>query len=130
MKQKRYNKHQESCRMLYRSWKIESIHLKEKFLCIIHDMMDHSKTAIPRLEVKNKMTARLGQLLVTLMGMIAHRHEDETYTQYSNEIWPNDPNFTIGSLLHLLKTMEKELVHESQKLFEKEFQNEFFSLLM
>jgi hypothetical protein len=34
--------------------------------------MDHSKIAIPRFKVKNKMTIGLGQLPVTLMGIIAH----------------------------------------------------------
>jgi hypothetical protein len=41
--------------------------------------MDHSKIAIPRLEMKNKMMARLDQLQVTLMGIIAHGHGDEAY---------------------------------------------------
>ncbi len=65
-----------------------------------------------------------------LMGMIAHGHGDEAYIQYWNELWPNDPNFTIGSLLCLLRTLEKELVQDSRQLFEEEFQNEFFSFLM
>jgi hypothetical protein len=62
--------------------------------------------------------------------MIVHGHGDEAYIQYSNKLWPNDPNFTIGSLLHLLKTLEKEPVRESRQLFKEEFQNAFFSLLM
>jgi hypothetical protein len=48
--------------------------------------MDHSKTTIPRFEVKNKMMIGLGQLQVTLMGMIVHGHEDEAYAQYSSEL--------------------------------------------
>jgi hypothetical protein len=48
--------------------------------------MDHSKIAIPRFEMKNKITAWLGQLPVTLMGMIVHGHEDEAYAQYSSEL--------------------------------------------
>ncbi len=50
----------------------------------------------------NKMICGLGQLPVTLIGMIAHGHCYEGYAQYSNELWLNDPNFTIGSLLWLL----------------------------
>jgi hypothetical protein len=42
------------------------------------------------------MICGLGQLPITLMGMIAHGHGDERYPQYSNELWPNDRNFTIG----------------------------------
>ncbi len=130
MNLKRHNKHQESYKVFYRNWKIESIRLTEEFLYVIHDKMDHSKTAIPRFKVKNKMTAGLGQLPITLMGMIVHGHEYEAYAQYSNELWPNDLNFTIGSLLQLLRTLEKEPICELWKLFEEEFQNEFFSLLM
>ncbi len=47
------------------------------------------------------MVFGLGQLLVTLTTMIAYEHGDEIFVQYSNELWPNDPNFMIGSLLHL-----------------------------
>jgi len=42
------------------------------------------------------MICGLGQLPITLTGMIAHGHDDDRYAQYSNELWPNDPNFTIG----------------------------------
>ncbi len=71
-------------------------------MCIIHDKMDHSKTALPRLHVKNKMNVGLDQLLITLTEMTIHEHGDDAFVQYSNELWPNDPNFTIGSLLHPL----------------------------
>jgi len=64
--------------------------------------MDHVKTSLPRLQVYNKMIYGLGQFPITFMGMIAHGHKNERYAQYSNELWPNDPNFTIGSLLQLL----------------------------
>jgi len=46
--------------------------------------MDHAKIALPRLQV-NKMISRLGQLPITLMGMIVHYHGDERYAQYFNE---------------------------------------------
>jgi hypothetical protein len=72
--------------------------------------MDHSRTIFPRLQVKNKMVLGLGQILIKLISMIAHGHEDEAYAQYSNEFWPNDLNFTIRFMLHLLRALEKELV--------------------
>jgi hypothetical protein len=52
------------------------------------------------------MISGLGQLPITLTGMIVHGHGDEKYAQYFNELWPKDPNFTIGSLLWLLRTLE------------------------
>jgi hypothetical protein len=126
LKLKRYNKHQKLCRHLYHSWKVESIQSKEEFLCIIHNKMDHSKTTLPRLRVKNKMVVGFGQLPIMLIGMTVYGHGDEAFGQYSNELWPNDLNFTIGFLLHLLRTLEKEPVRELQRLFDHELQNEFF----
>jgi hypothetical protein len=58
----------------------ESIQSKEHFFRIIHDKMDHSKTTLPRLQVKNKMVGGLGHLPITLIGMIAHMHGDEAFT--------------------------------------------------
>jgi hypothetical protein len=52
-----------------------------------------------------------------LYKSIAHGHGDEKYAQYSNELWPNDPNFTIRSLLWLLWTLEVALVLEPKLLF-------------
>jgi len=72
------------------------------------------------------MVFGLGQLLVTLIGMIAHGHGDKTFVQCSNELYPKDPNFTIGSLLHLFCTLKKEPVRESRVLFEFEPQNTLF----
>jgi hypothetical protein len=69
--------------------------------------------------VKNKMVVGLGQLSIMFTRMIAHGHGDETF-EYSIELWPNDLNFTIGYLLCLIRTLEKELVHESQRLFDHE----------
>jgi hypothetical protein len=91
---------------------------KDEFLCIIHDKMDHAKVALPRLQVCSKMIFGFGQLLVTLTSMIAHGHKDEIYAQYFNELWPNDPNFTIGSLLWFLQMLEVVLVSKLKLLFE------------
>jgi hypothetical protein len=48
-KLKKHILHQESCRNLYHTWRIESMQSKDEFLCIIHDKMDHAKTIFPRL---------------------------------------------------------------------------------
>jgi hypothetical protein len=50
--------------------------------------------------------------------MIVHGHGDERYAQYFNELWPNDPNFTIGSLLQMLWTLDVAKILESNLLFE------------
>ncbi len=110
--------HQESCINLYHTWRIELVRSKDEFLCIIYDKMDHAKTAFPRLQVCNKMIFGLGQLPITLMGMITHGHEDERCAQYSNKLWPNNPNFAIGFLLQLFRTLEAALVLKLKLLFE------------
>jgi hypothetical protein len=99
---------------------------KKGFLCVIHDKMGHFKTTLLSFQMKNKMVSKLGQLPITLIGMIIHGHGDEAFIQYSNELWPNDPNFMISLFLHLFHNLEKELVKESRVLFEFELQNVFF----
>jgi hypothetical protein len=91
----------------------------DEFLCIIHDKMDHVKTTLLRLQIYNKVIYGLGQLPIILTCMIAHGHEDKRYAQYLNELWPNDPNFTIGSLLWLFRTLEVASLLKS-KLFLEE----------
>jgi hypothetical protein len=82
--------------------------------------MDHTNTTLPRLQVKYKMVVGFSQLPIMFTRMIAHGHGDEMFAQNSNELWPNDLNFTIGYVLCLLQTLEKEFVCESQMLFDHE----------
>jgi hypothetical protein len=103
---------------------------KEDFLCVIRDKMDHFKTTLPRFQVKNKVVSELGQLLMTLIGMIVHGHGDKTFVQYFNELWPNDPNFTNGWLLCLFHNLEMELVRESWVLFGFDPQKAFFQQIL
>ncbi len=69
-------------------------------------------------------------LLIILTCIIAHGHKDERYVQYLNELWPNDPNFTIGSLLQLICTLKVTLVSKSKLLFKEPPHNSFFMLLL
>jgi hypothetical protein len=119
LKLKKHILHQESCRSLYHTWRLEFVQSKDEFLCVIHDKMDHPKIAFPKFQVTNKMIYGLGQLPITLIGMITHGHGDEKYALDFNELWPNDPNFTIGSLLCLFQTLEKALVSKSKILLEQ-----------
>jgi hypothetical protein len=88
--------------------------------------MDNAKITLLSFQVANKMIFRLGQLLITLISMIMHGHSDEIYVQYFNELWPNDPNFTIGSLLWFFRTLEKTIVSKFKILFENLPHNAFF----
>jgi len=105
--------------------------IEDEFLCIIHDKMDHAKIMLPRLQVCNKMISSLRQLPITLMRTIMHHGQgDERYAQYSNELWPNNPNFTIGFLLWMLWTLEVALVSKSKLLFEHPPQNSLFACML
>jgi len=48
----------------------------EKMLTIIHDKMDHSKTASPHFSHKTKATDSFMKMPVAVTGMIAHGHGD------------------------------------------------------
>ena len=95
--------HQASCWHLYASWREESKRNPQEILCIIHDKMDTSKTALPRMRVTAKATQGLGQFPISVIGMVAHGHGDGAYAHYAPLCWPEDSNFTISSLARLLR---------------------------
>ncbi len=97
LKLKKHILHQKSYKSLYHTWMSKSVQSKDEFLCVIPDKIDHAKTALPKFQVTNKMISRLGQLPITLIGMIAHGHGDENYVLDYNELWPNVPNLAIES---------------------------------
>jgi hypothetical protein len=122
--------HQQSCRRLYYSWRSESEMSQAEVLCIIHDGMDSRKTALPRLRVITKGTAGLGQLPVTLTGMVTHGHGDGAYADFSTDLWPRDSNFTISSLARCLRKLERPAIRNSKNLFDEPPLNRFFEKLM
>ena len=72
---------------------------------IIHDKMDHSKTASPHFSHKSKATESFMKLLVAITRMIAHGHRDVRYAHYGLDIYPMNPNHTIGSIAKLLRDL-------------------------
>ena len=56
-----------------------SISKLEKFLTIIHDKMDHSKTTSPHFSYKNKSTEAFMKLPVLVTNMTAYGHVDIWY---------------------------------------------------
>ena len=54
----------------------------KKMVTIIHDKMDHSKTASPHFSHKSKPTESFMKLPVAIMGMIAHGHGDVRYADH------------------------------------------------
>lgn len=126
----RHLNYQRACRNIYYGWTTQSIQSPTEFLCIIHDKMDTSKTAIPRMQRITKATAGLGQIPISCTGMLTHGHGDGAYAHYATALWPGDPNFTISSLCRVFRALERLPVRESKALFEAPPQNEFFEALM
>jgi hypothetical protein len=71
-----------------------------KVLTIIHDKMDHSKTACPHFSHKNKAVDSFMKLPVAVTGMIAHGHGDVRYADYGLDI----SQATRATLLALLQS--------------------------
>ena len=128
--QTRHLNHQASCRPLYASWREESKRNPQEILCIIHDKMDTSKTALPRMRVTTKATAGLGQLSMSITGMVAHGHCDGAYAYFAPSCWPGDSNFTIFSLARLFRQLEGPPIRESGDLFPYPPPNPMFKALL
>ena len=59
-----------------------SISKPNKVLTIIHDKMDHSKTAFPHFSHKNKRTESFMKLPILVTSMTTHGHENIWYAHY------------------------------------------------
>ena len=112
-----HNKGQLAHRTLYYGHREESIRMPDKVLCIIHDKMDHSKTASPHFSHKTKVTESFMKMPIAVTGMIAHGHGDVRYAHYGLDIYPTDSNHTIGSIARLLRDLEGVPRNSSCTLF-------------
>ena len=92
--------------------------------------MDTKKTALPRMRVTTKATQGLGQIPMSITGMVAHGHADGAYTHYSPSTWPADSSFTISSLARLLRRLEGPPLRETGDFFPYPPANPFFEALM
>ena len=68
---------------------------------IMHDRMDHAKTASPVFLHKTKQLDGLMKLLVSITSMLAHGHGDVCYAYYSLNIFVHDSNYIVGSFAKL-----------------------------
>jgi hypothetical protein len=77
--QTRFERHlfaQEAARNAYYGSQAISLYMPSKVLYIMHDKMDHSKTASPCIARKSKDTDGLMKLPVSVTRMLAHGHGD------------------------------------------------------
>ena len=122
--------HQQSCCHLYGAWREESKRNPSVILCIIHDKMDTTKTALPRMRITTKATQGLGQLPMNVTGMVSHGHGDGAYAHYSPHCWPGDSNAIISSLARLFRSLQGPSVRESSALLQYPPQNSLFEALL
>jgi hypothetical protein len=87
-----------------------------KVLTIIHNKMDHSKTACPHFSHNNKAVDSFKKLPVAVTGMIAHGHGDVQYAHYGLDIYPSDSNHTVGSIAKLLRDLESLPMYSTQQM--------------
>jgi hypothetical protein len=88
-----------------------------KVLTIIHDKMDHSKTACPHFSHKNKAIDSFMKFPIAVTRMIAHGHGKKRYAHYGLDIYPSDSNHTVGSIAKLLRDLESPPLYSSRQLF-------------
>ena len=108
---------QQAHRELYYANRMMSEKYPDKVLTIIHDKMDHSKTASPHFSHKSKAIDSFMKMHVAVTGMIAHGHGDVRYAHYGLDIFPTDSNHTVGSIARLLRDLEAEPKYSSRHLF-------------
>ena len=97
---------QEACRAYYCLSRALACYRPDEVLCVMHDKMDHSKTASPCFASRNKATDGLMKLPISVTGMLAHGHGDVKYAHYTLDLYPADSNQTIGSIAKLLRDLE------------------------
>ena len=111
---------QKAHRKQYYAHRYISEQYPEKMVTIIHDKMDQSKIASPHFSHKSKATEAFMKLPVAITGMIAHGHGDVRYSHYGLDIYPMNPNHTIGSIAKLLQDLEGVRRNVSRYLFTEE----------
>ena len=97
---------------------------------IIHDKMDHAKTASPVFSHKSKELDGLVKLHVSVTGMIAHGHADVRYAHYDLDVFAHDSNYTIGSMTKLLRDLELEPKSSSRESFKNSKSTNLFGAVL
>ena len=107
-----------------------SLNSPHKCVTIIHDKMDHAKTASPVFSHKSKELDGLVKLPVSVTGMIAHGHADVRYAHYGLDVFVHDSNYTIGSMAKLLRDLELEPKSSSRELFKNSKSTNLFGAVL
>jgi hypothetical protein len=92
-------------KLYYAKWRLSELE-PINVLTIIHEKMDHLKTAFPHFSHKNKVVDSFMKLLVALIRMIAHGDGDVRYAHYGLDIYPSNSNNLVGSIAKPLWDLE------------------------
>ena len=117
-------------RHLYYLNRYRSKSLPHEVVTIMHDKMDHSKTASPVLSHKVKHLDGLMKLPVAVTGILAHGHVDQRYAHYGLDLYSHDANYTVGSFAKVLRDLEAPPKSSSRKLFPKSNSHLLYSALL
>ena len=85
---------------------------------IMHDKMDHAKTASPVFSHETKHLDGLTKLPLSVIGMLAHGHGNVRYAHYGLDLYPHDANYTIGLFVKSLRDLELLSKSSSRELFQ------------
>ena len=91
----------------------------EKYVTIIHDKIDQSKTSSLHFSHKSKHMDLFMKLPIYVAKMIVHGHGNVRYIRYGLDIFPSDSNHTMGSIAKLLRDLELPPKHSSCELFQE-----------
>ena len=102
----------------------------QEVLTIMHDKMDHSKTASPVFSHKTKHLDGLMKLPLAVTGMLAHGHVDQHYAHYGLDLYSHDANYTVGSFAKLLRDLEAPPKSSSRELFPESSYHPLYSAVL
>ena len=71
-------------------------------MTIMHDKIDHTKTAFSMLSQKTKHLDGLTKLPLSVTSILAHGHGDMRYAHYGLDLYSHDANYIVGSFVKLL----------------------------
>ena len=104
-------------RNYYYAMRYHSVTYLNECLTVMHDKMNHAKTASSVFSHKSKELNSLVKLLVSVTSIIVQGHGDVCYAHYGLDLFPHDSNYTIGLMAKLLCDLEEPPKSSSCQLF-------------
>ena len=117
-------------RDLYAANRYRSKCFPHECVTIMHDKMDHAKTASPVFSHKTKHLDGLTKLHLSVTSMLAHGHGDVRYAHYGLDLYPHHANYTVGSFAKLLRDLELPPKFSSKALFHNSRSSPLYEALL